>query len=683
MRSRIFILFVFLCSGLVAQTKSDLHLNENDTLPEKFRLKVSELRDHIFSNIPEKESKNIEKRRLYNFADNKAFFISRLVSSGDIYDNWPELEEYMNKILRKVMPKEIQSDSLIHAYVMRDPAFGAFMTPSGLTFINVGLLTYIDDESSLASIIAHEFAHYYRRHALKTFIKNERGDFNTGIIFRNNNNESQYSIFNEYKADSLALSWLMAAGYNLDGAGKAFQIMKGLEENTLRRSSQIWEMKSSTHPLPQVRFDFFKTFREANPNYKGEAYLFGEEKFRQFQKIAREEVLKQELENFRYSSCIEKGFKFHLLDPGNIVYQEYILEGIRRSCYLNPDLWNENFVTHRYFEANVKRKNRKSLKPKYTKSLFESDDSFFLVISPEEHEKVKVRAYWEAENPIFKTNVQAFEFFYRIAIKFKSKEAHLSYALSNTSDTNVRNNQLRKYLSLDDIKHREYARALLKNTITQSLPNKTMYVVSAFDLFLVEGKERIFLQSENEEDVKILRSFLDTVSEHYKDSPLVHLNDLKYYNLRDYRKLSDLSDFAQRVTLYQRQKVEFQILEPRSWDLFKKLEVNEVKFISMNFVETRKSQKSMDTYNSALNMSFKDFFNQRKRTREFYLSVNSVRLQNDKMMKFKNWDFEELKFRKSAAEQLKPMIINILKEDIEMTKKGDEAYRAYLKEEKK
>lgn len=680
MKFRITLLLGVLYSCLIAQNTTNIPLSENDTLPEKFRLKVSELRDHIYKGIPKEYNNSIEPRRLYHFADFNAYSITQLVSSGDIYDNWPDLESYLNKILQKVMPNEIKSDSLIHAYVLKDPAFNAFMTPSGLTFINIGLLTYIDDEASLASIIAHELAHYYKRHSLKTFIKDEQGDFNEGLFVRNNS-ESEHSIYNESQADSLALTWLMDAGYDLEGSGKAFQIMKSLQENALQRSERQWEVRASTHPLPQERLDFFKDFIGSHSDYKGEKYLFGIEKFKEFQNQARKEVLKHELEDFRYSNCIEKAFKFHVLDPGNIVYQEYILEGIRRACYLNPDLWSENFVTHRYYDPNAERKSKHHAKPKYTKSLFERDGSFYLGISPDEKEKVRLKAYWEAENPIFKTNEQAFVFFYTVARKLGSKEAILTNALSITLDTNIRNNFLREYISHSNIKHREYTEAILNQSIISSLPYKTMYVLSKFNLYLVEGKEQIPIRSEKEKDAQLLRSFMDTVDQHFKNSRFIHMVDLNYYKLNDYRELVDLADFAERRTLSKGQKLEFYLLEPRFWNFFQKFGVNEIKFIDLDYVETRKSQKTISSYNTILDMDFTDFFNEKKRIREFYIGVNSIRLQQNKMMKIRYQNLEELKFRHTGIKQVVPALIENLEEDVKKAKKVDKMYRVYVKED--
>lgn len=673
-------LFLLISSVLSAQKINNLSLRETDTLPEKFRLPVSELREHIYQGIPDNYKNSIEKRRLYHFADFNAVGISELVSSGDVYENWPELESYLNQILRKVMPEEIKSDSGIHAYVTKNPEFNAFMTPSGLTFINVGLLTYLSDEASLASVLAHELAHYYKRHSLKTFIKEEQGNFKEGLFIRNNS-ESEYSIFNEAQADSLSLKWLMDAGYELNGSGKAFGIMKNLQEGALQRSQRRWEIKASTHPLPQQRLEYFVDFIQSNPDYKGEKYLFGEDKFRRFQDLARKEVLKQELEKFHYSSCIEKAFKFHLLDPGNIVYQEYILEGIRRACYIDPSLWNQNFVTHRYYDPNAERKSKYAAKPQYTKCLFESEDSIYLGISPEEHEKIRVMAYWEAETPIFRTNEGAFLFFYKIARQFGSKEAILSNALSVTLDTAVRNDLLREYISFSDIQYGDYARSLLKQDATENLPKKTIFVLSSFNLFLVEGKEQISIRSEKEKDFRLLRAFMDTVNKNYEDSPLIHLEDLNYNKLQDYRELVDLAAFAERRMLSKGQRLQFDILEPRFWNFFKKFEASEFKFLELNFVETRKSKKTISEYNSILNIDFTEFFKEKKRTRELYLSVNSIRLDRERMMKIRYFEIESLRFKGSAMEQLVPLIIENLDEDLKAAENKDRIYRILLEEE--
>jgi predicted Zn-dependent protease len=74
------------------------------------------------------------------------------------------------------MPPELEKDSVIHAYLVKDGHFNAAMTPFGIMYVNVGLLVELPSEASLASVFTHELAHYYLRHSLKRFIKEENKD---------------------------------------------------------------------------------------------------------------------------------------------------------------------------------------------------------------------------------------------------------------------------------------------------------------------------------------------------------------------------------------------------------------------------------------------------------------------------------------------------------------------------
>ena len=53
---------------------------------------------------------------------------------------------------------------------MQDDAINAFAVPSGIIFVNSGLLKKADPANELAAVLAHEVQHVERRHALKNML---------------------------------------------------------------------------------------------------------------------------------------------------------------------------------------------------------------------------------------------------------------------------------------------------------------------------------------------------------------------------------------------------------------------------------------------------------------------------------------------------------------------------------
>ena len=57
----------------------------------------------------------------------------------------------------------------VRIYILRIPIFNASMYPNGMMTVWSGLLLRSRNEAELAAVLAHEFAHFERRHTLQAF----------------------------------------------------------------------------------------------------------------------------------------------------------------------------------------------------------------------------------------------------------------------------------------------------------------------------------------------------------------------------------------------------------------------------------------------------------------------------------------------------------------------------------
>ncbi len=316
--------------------------------PNSLNPSVSTLRNHIYAGVPREIKEGRTERRAYRFADLMAKSIKNELDKGKTYMDWPAMEMILNKIMEKVMPDELKQDSIIHAYLTADGQFNAYMTPSGMMFITTGLMAEVADEATLAAIMAHELAHYYERHTLHRFILAESGYFNDGLL--KNHRSETFSVHNEYESDSLAMIWYRNSGYSFEGMRKAFKIMAQMDRNAIARSKDLWESPETTHPQSEKRLARFEKFIEKEPKpLTGELFQISEKYFLNLQKKAKVESLENLLSSFSYDRCIESAFKQHLLEPNNGDYAYYMVEAIRRKCYLDPSLWATNFITSNYY----------------------------------------------------------------------------------------------------------------------------------------------------------------------------------------------------------------------------------------------------------------------------------------------------------------------------------------------
>jgi predicted Zn-dependent protease len=72
---------------------------------------------------------------------------------------------YLRRVGQSLIPRGLKLDRVSWRFrVLRDPQPNAFALPNGSIYVTTGLMTLLDNESQLASIVAHELTHVMRRH---------------------------------------------------------------------------------------------------------------------------------------------------------------------------------------------------------------------------------------------------------------------------------------------------------------------------------------------------------------------------------------------------------------------------------------------------------------------------------------------------------------------------------------
>lgn len=638
-----------------------------DTLPDRLKLNVSEIRNNIYNGVPENfKNKESRKRSAYRFSDQNAMFITEQLKSGEVYTDWPAFEKYINQIFDKIIPKDFPDRDKVHIYLLKDGRYNAFMTPSGVSCANIGMFADTKDEAALAGVLAHELAHYVEKHSIERFVAAEQGEFKKG----KRKAISQFSIASETQADSLAMVWMEASGYSLDGMYRSFSTMKENQDRAIMRMKDVWELKATTHPLPTSRLENLKNYKGAT---EGADFLVSEKLFNEFREKAKPEILKHLLEEFAYNACIEQAFKFHIEDTNNPVYLYYLMESIRRKCYLRPELWSKNFITENYYEV-VSDTEEKREKKKMEAHLFEKFPEKILNMTEAEMKASPGAFYWDEVK--FTTNEQAFDFFYRVSQLFDFPECVLSNALSITKADDIRAKELEKYLGFKDIRYRDYAESLLNNKIAGSLKKEKMVVWSVFQAIIRQGKEDVYLRHEDPEDINSMSLIFDTVMTKFPDRKGVFLPDWANYKLNDYQMLLEMNKFSEMTTVSKGQRTELHILDPRYWEALRSFGVNEVQFINCYYYESRKSEKTLDSYKELISKDYLEVFNEIKRTKYLAVYISSLRSVENGAMKIKFFGGDnKLKFKKQARSQIISLVSKRIEEMEMQAKKTDRQFR--------
>lgn len=595
----------------------------NNQVSSFHNLQSKEIFHHIYDSININLKKDIYKNMTFVYAAQTAYISSILVNSNYIYNDKPEFEEYLNKVMQEILPEEHKSNKNIHVYLTKDGSFNALAFGSGCIFVNIGLFNEIADEATLASVLAHEFSHYLLDHNLYHFIAERKGEFDLGLLGESEELSNIYTIKDELQADSMAMQLMKKSKYNIKAMMNAFEMMGRLENNLLFRTFSFVNLKETDHPLAGQRYmalqSFYNRFRNDTLPY----YIVSNESFKRFKKEAAPEILKCLMQQHKYYDCTEKAFRFHINDPDNITYIKYLLESIRKNCYLYPMNWESNFITERYMDT-VKI-NGVLKKVRYTNHLFSKFNFNILPLSIQEASKIKTKFYWTG-NVKFRTNSEAFDFFCRLSEALGDHEYLLSNALSYVNDSVNMKKYLQDYIKHDSIKYKEFAQLLLYNNDEIYKYKRKLLVFNQFEAKIRIGRVDVPIQSYGYEYNNDLKCILDSLTYNQKDISGLYLPSLRIQNIDEYEKLSEIETFAMLGRVGRFGNSDILILNPELWEIFKKYETNEIEFINCNYFEERGGKKTIDSYTSLINESFKEILSQNQSQKYINILISSTKI---------------------------------------------------------
>jgi beta-barrel assembly-enhancing protease len=91
-----------------------------------------------------------------------------LLKRTKVYDD-PLLEGYLAGLTDRLTPDSVRAAGApaVKVIVIRDATLNAFTMPNGHIYVHTGLLSRLDNEAQLATVLGHELTHYAHRHALK------------------------------------------------------------------------------------------------------------------------------------------------------------------------------------------------------------------------------------------------------------------------------------------------------------------------------------------------------------------------------------------------------------------------------------------------------------------------------------------------------------------------------------
>lgn len=194
-------------------------------------------------------------------------FMQEANAKLDIVDD-PELNDYLSRMGYSLLAQMDTPFRNYRFFLIRDGNINAFAVPGGYIGVHTGLLLAAQNDSQLASVLAHELVHINQRHISRAMAQSERLQWPmlaamlAGILLAAGGGQAgqaamsasaaygvqeqlRFSREYEQEADRLGIQAMAAAGYNPNGMPEFFQRLQNWSR--IQGGSPMEFL--STHPL--------------------------------------------------------------------------------------------------------------------------------------------------------------------------------------------------------------------------------------------------------------------------------------------------------------------------------------------------------------------------------------------------------------------------------------------------
>lgn len=197
-----------------------------------------------------------EEKRVWAEADN---FDLSMRNGGHTYEN-AAATNYLQGIMDKLYP---EFRGTIKVRIANSPQLNAFALPNGIVYFNLGLLARLENEAQLATVLAHESAHFILKHGYKQRqnLKNSAAfAFFVSEVLAMSSTYG-YSRDLEREADMMAYQQLGKAGYDTHQAEQAFKHLAE-EAKALDEKEPFF---FSSHPKLEERIEVYQEMNKTKP----------------------------------------------------------------------------------------------------------------------------------------------------------------------------------------------------------------------------------------------------------------------------------------------------------------------------------------------------------------------------------------------------------------------------------
>lgn len=271
------------------------------------------------------------------FKDRSAYTRKTLHKNGEVYFNFPLIENYLNEVLTVILPDSLTRSNYM-VYVARSASPNAYSFEDGSIYFNIGLLAELESTDAVALILGHELAHILNKDQSNSFQKTLAASGSSGSdkAMRINAMALHRNEQLELKADSMGLLLSTRSGYSCDSYEDIIDVLKSKAAAASNNSNT----SKNSYPTWQKRASLLNKMKEE----LSEVPLTDSEEHIRIQKIARYESLHLLQKRNNHEEALMKALEYHQndSDDSNYIYQAY--ENMRRLLMIYPELRSETFI---------------------------------------------------------------------------------------------------------------------------------------------------------------------------------------------------------------------------------------------------------------------------------------------------------------------------------------------------
>ena len=193
-----------------------------------------------------------------------------LAAYGGAYND-PRLQSMIEQTVNRLVAASERPDLRYKVTMLNSQSINAFALPSGQLYVTRGLIALANDESELASVLAHEMGHVIARHAAIREEEARMADLRSRVftdvvsdpeegalaLAKSKLKLASFSRAQEFEADAIGIGIAARAGYDSYGAVRFLTSMEHNSELKPQQSSGAIDPRApdflSSHPATPER----------------------------------------------------------------------------------------------------------------------------------------------------------------------------------------------------------------------------------------------------------------------------------------------------------------------------------------------------------------------------------------------------------------------------------------------